>query len=175
MSDGADPVAAARREIERLIYHYAELQDAADWDAIAEMFEHGDFLADSGVGWRGKEIAERRTANVLTYDDGTPRTRHVTTNLTIEVDPERGEASAESCYTILQGPPALPLQPIAAGRYSIASSASKAAGASATAAAPSTSRAASTPSGGTAGPLSLTHSARERAGGGPYGRAAQSQ
>ena len=28
-----------------------------------------------------------------------------------------GEASAESCYTILQGPPALPLQPIAAGRY----------------------------------------------------------
>ena len=117
MSDAADPVAAARREIERLIYHYAELQDAADWDAIAEMFEHGDFLADSGVGWRGKEIAERRTANVLTYDDGTPRTRHVTTNLTIEVDPERGEASAESCYTILQGPPALPLQPIAAGRY----------------------------------------------------------
>ena len=117
MSAAADPVAAARREIERLIYHYAELQDAADWDAIAEMFEHGDFLADSGVGWRGKEIAERRTANVLTYDDGTPRTRHVTTNLTIEVDPERGEASAESCYTILQGPPALPLQPIAAGRY----------------------------------------------------------
>ena len=117
MSDAADPVAAARREIERLIYHYAELQDAADWDAIAEMFEHGDFLANSGVGWRGKEIAERRTENILTYDDGTPRTRHVTTNLTIEVDPERGEASAESCYTILQGPPALPLQPIAAGRY----------------------------------------------------------
>ena len=117
MSAAADPVAAARREIERLIYHYAELQDAADWDAIAEMFEHGDFLADSGVGWRGKEIAERRTENIITYDDGTPRTRHVTTNLTIEVDPERGEASAESCYTILQGPPALPLQPIAAGRY----------------------------------------------------------
>ena len=117
MSAAADPVAVARREIERLIYHYAELQDAADWDAIAEMFEHGDFLADSGVGWRGKEIAERRAANVLTYFDGTPRTRHVTTNLTIEVDPERGEASAESCYTILQGPPALPLQPIAAGRY----------------------------------------------------------
>ena len=61
VSDAADPVAAARREIERLIYHYAELQDAADWDAIAEMFAHGDFLADSGVGWRGQEIAERRT------------------------------------------------------------------------------------------------------------------
>ncbi len=113
----AGPVAAARREIERLVYYYAELQDAADWDAIADMFEHGDFVADSGVGWRGKEIAERRTANVRAYFDGTPRTRHVTTNLTIDIDLDRGEASAESCYTILQGPPALPLQPIAAGRY----------------------------------------------------------
>ena len=85
----ADPVAAARREIEHLVYYYAELQDAADWDAIAELFEHGDFVADSGVGWRGKEIAERRTANVRAYFDGTPRTRHVTTNLMIAVDLER--------------------------------------------------------------------------------------
>ena len=146
MSSPSDPVAAARREIEHLVYHYAELQDAADWDAISELFEHGDFVADSGVSWRGTEIAERRTANVRAYFDGTPRTRHLTTNLAIEVDLERGEASAESCYTILQGPPALPLQPIAAGRYIDRFEYVDGPGASATAAAPSTCSTASTPS-----------------------------
>ena len=113
----SDPEAADRREIERLIYRYAELQDAADWDAMADLLAHAEFEATSGVSWSGPQIAERRRANVIAYDDGTPRTRHVTTNLTIEVDDARAAASAESYYTIVQGPPALPLQPIAAGRY----------------------------------------------------------
>lgn len=107
----------ARREIERLLYRYAELQDGADWEAMAELFAHGEFEGTAGVSWNGQEIAERRRVNVLTYDDGTPRTRHVTTNLTIDVDDARGTATAESYYTIIQGPPALSLQPIATGRY----------------------------------------------------------
>ena len=114
---GAGAGYRARREIERLIYRYAELQDAADWDALAAMFAHAAFEADSGASWSGAELAERRRANVVTRGDGTPRTRHVTTNVVIEVDAARGRATAESCYTILQGPPALPLQPIASGRY----------------------------------------------------------
>ena len=118
MSGGdADAACRARREIERLIYRYAELQDAADWDALAAMFAHAAFEAESGASWSGAELAARRRANVVVRGDGTPRTRHLTTNVAIEVDAARGRAAAESCYTILQGPPALPLQPIASGRY----------------------------------------------------------
>ncbi len=108
---------SSRREIERLVYRYAELQDAADWDGMAELLADAEFEATSGVSWSGPEIAERRRTNVVTYEDGTPRSKHVTTNLSIEIDEERGVAHAESYYTILQATGALPLQPIGSGRY----------------------------------------------------------
>ena len=54
---------------------------------------------------------------VRLYDDGTPRTRHVTTNVTIEVDPAAGTATAASSYTVFQATDALPLQAIIVGRY----------------------------------------------------------
>ena len=53
----------------------------------------------------------------LRYDDGTPRTKHVTTNLAINVDEEAGTATARSYFTALQALPDLPLQTIVAGRY----------------------------------------------------------
>jgi hypothetical protein len=51
------------------------------------------------------------------HEDGTPRTRHVTTNALIEVDEEGGTAQARSYYTVLQQTEALPLQPIICGHY----------------------------------------------------------
>jgi 3-phenylpropionate/cinnamic acid dioxygenase small subunit len=50
-------------------------------------------------------------------DDGTPRTKHVTTNLAIEVDEEGGTARSRSYFTALQALPDLALQPIVSGRY----------------------------------------------------------
>ena len=49
--------------------------------------------------------------------DGLPRTKHLTTNLTVEVDEEAGTATARSYITVLQALPGFPLQPIFAGRY----------------------------------------------------------
>jgi 3-phenylpropionate/cinnamic acid dioxygenase small subunit len=54
---------------------------------------------------------------LIVYADGTPRTRHVTTNIAIEVDEEAGTAVARSYFTVLQALPDLALQPIASGRY----------------------------------------------------------
>ena len=54
--------------------------------------------------------------NVIVYEDGTPRTKHVT-NIAIEVDAEAGTASARSYFTVLQALPDLPLQIIVSGRY----------------------------------------------------------
>jgi hypothetical protein len=50
-------------------------------------------------------------------DNGTPHTKHVTTNAIIEVDEGADAASARSYYTVMQQTKALPLQPIIAGRY----------------------------------------------------------
>jgi len=51
------------------------------------------------------------------HDDGTPRTRHVTTNVTIEVDDDAGTAASRAYYTVFQQTDVLPLQPIIAGHY----------------------------------------------------------
>ena len=54
---------------------------------------------------------------VRRYDDGTPRTKHVTTNLVIDADDDGTSATARSYYTVLQQLDDFPLQPIIAGRY----------------------------------------------------------
>ena len=51
------------------------------------------------------------------YDDGTPRTKHVTTNPIVEVDEALGTATCRSYYTVLQQIGDGPLQPVVAGRY----------------------------------------------------------
>ena len=49
--------------------------------------------------------------------DGKPCTKHVTTNLIIEVDESGKTATVRSYYTVLQARPELPLQIIIAGHY----------------------------------------------------------
>ena len=51
------------------------------------------------------------------YDDGSPHTKHVTTNSIIEVDEDGATAASRSYYTVFQQVDDLPLQPIIAGRY----------------------------------------------------------
>ena len=105
--------------IANLIARYAELIDAGDFEGVA------DLLGDAGIGdgansrlLRGRDaMAGMFTATTRRYADGTPGTKHVTTNLILEVDAEAGEASARSYWTVLQAVEGLPLQPILAGRY----------------------------------------------------------
>jgi hypothetical protein len=86
---------------------------------VGALFADGAIAGpDGAVLARGQadvqQLYERTTRR---YEDGTPRTKHVTTNLQIELDEERGEAAARSYFTVLQGLPGFPLQPIVAGRY----------------------------------------------------------
>ena len=53
---------------------------------------------------------------IVLHPDGTPRTKHVTTNPIIEVD-DAETASCRSYYTVLQQTDELPLQTIVTGRY----------------------------------------------------------
>ena len=105
--------------ITTLLYRYAEYMDAADFDAIAELFGEA-VLTNAGVDGevRGGEAIGRlyrRTNRV--HDDGTLRTRHITTNVIVDIDEEAGTASARSAFVVLQQTSSLPLQPVVTGRY----------------------------------------------------------
>jgi 3-phenylpropionate/cinnamic acid dioxygenase small subunit len=105
--------------ITTLLYRYAEYMDAADFDAVGELFGEA-VLTNEGVDGEvrgGEAIARlyRRTNRV--HDDGTLRTRHVTTNVIVDIDEEAGVASAHSAFLVLQQTPSLPLQPVVTGRY----------------------------------------------------------
>jgi 3-phenylpropionate/cinnamic acid dioxygenase small subunit len=58
------------------------------------------------------DIFERSTRR---FDDGTPRTKHVTTNCIVEVDGDT--ATCRSYFTVFQQTDVLALQPVIAGRY----------------------------------------------------------
>jgi 3-phenylpropionate/cinnamic acid dioxygenase small subunit len=106
------------REIENLVYAYAERIDAGDLAGVAELFRDGRIEAAPGVVFEGVDAVRGlyESATRL-YDDGTPRTRHVTTNVTVEVDDDGATATARSYYTVFQQTDELPLQAIIAGHY----------------------------------------------------------
>lgn len=111
----ADP--PSYRAIENLITTYAELVDDGDFAGLGALLANATFTGGSGPV-NGRDAIEKMFQDTLiTYDDGTPRTRHIITNFAIEVDEEAGAAVSRSYFTALQALPDLPLQPIASGRY----------------------------------------------------------
>jgi hypothetical protein len=107
-----------RTAIAGLIHRYAELIDTGDLEGVARLFAAATFRSASGPVRRGSnELLAVLNRLVIVYDDGTPRTRHLVTNLSIEVDEIAGTAAARSYFTVLQATPTLPLQIVVAGRY----------------------------------------------------------
>ena len=103
--------------IRALIHRYAELIDLGDLHAVAALFTHGTWSSPGrGAPLRGVEQVRRAYDGVILYD-GIPSTKHVISNVTIEVAGDRRSASARSYFTVLQWRPDFPLQPVIAGRY----------------------------------------------------------
>jgi 3-phenylpropionate/cinnamic acid dioxygenase small subunit len=102
------------RALENLVVSYAALVDAGDFDGVGALFAAGAFVGSGGT-FRGADVARMLRDSVIVYDDGTPRTKHVTTNIALEVSGDT--ASGRAYFTVLQAAPGLPLQTIAAGRY----------------------------------------------------------
>jgi 3-phenylpropionate/cinnamic acid dioxygenase small subunit len=103
--------------IRALIHRYAELIDLGELDAVAALFTHGTWSSPGrGTPLRGAEQVRRAYDGVILYD-GIPSTKHVISNVTIEIADDGVTATARSYFTVLQARPDLPLQPIIAGRY----------------------------------------------------------
>jgi hypothetical protein len=109
-----------REAIGELISTYAERIDEGDFEGLADLFANAELTTE------GLDQVSRGSAEVLAtytnwtrrFEDGTPRTKHVMTNLIVEVDEESGRAASRSYFTVLQAVPGvLALQPIVAGRY----------------------------------------------------------
>lgn len=105
------------REIENLLYVYAERIDAGNLEGAADLFRFASIRAEDKdiEGYDGALAMFRRFVRI--YENGTPRTQHLITNARIELDATAGTASARSRYTVLQATDQLPLQAIIAGHY----------------------------------------------------------
>ncbi len=107
-------------EIGDLVHGYADLVDRGEFARVGELFAEATYRAVTGDGIAtfsgAEEVTRCMESMVITYE-GIPRTKHVTTNLMVDLDEDRGAATARSYYSVLQALPDLPLQVIVAGRY----------------------------------------------------------
>ena len=107
---------SSRDAIRDLMVRYARHSDRGEYDAVGEIFAHGPFVSIRGPARSGAELAADRKLRIRDHD-GSPGTRHLTTNIMIDVDEDASSARARSYYLLLQATPKLPLQAVGAGRY----------------------------------------------------------
>jgi len=105
--------------IQNLIYRYCERIDRGDFAGIAQLFAHAEIHVPAlPAPVRGVAAIEAMYTQFtrLYPETGTPRTRHVTSNVIIEPD-GADAARAQSYVLVHQATDVLPLQPIVGGRY----------------------------------------------------------
>ena len=108
----------SREEILDLMNSYVFLIDQGDLQGFAALFEFGEWGSEGQRLLSGKEMLEMLRNDIIIYADGTPKTRHVVTNIDLDVDEHRGVASCRSYVTLLQQTEDFPLQVIFSGEYS---------------------------------------------------------
>ena len=110
------------RLIENLIYRYAELIDGGDFEGVARLFRHGrihgmDDPPPEAVFEGFDGVLKMYEMTTRRYDDGTPKTHHITSNVQVEIADDAERAVARTYYCVMQATDSLPLQPIITGRY----------------------------------------------------------
>ncbi|MGQ9351131.1 nuclear transport factor 2 family protein [Mycolicibacterium gilvum] len=104
---------ADKLAVTELLYRYAELIDAGDFDGVGSLLGRGDFMGVTGA----EAISTLFAATTRRFPDhgNTPRTRHLVLNPIVDVDGE--VASARSTFCVVQRTDTVALQPIVVGRY----------------------------------------------------------
>jgi len=105
--------------VTELLYRYAELIDAGDFDAVGQLLARATFGGTGPQGMSGADaIAKLFAMTTRRYPDhgNTPRTRHLVLNPIVEISAER-TAIARSTFCVVQNTETVALQPIVVGRY----------------------------------------------------------
>lgn len=112
------------RHIENLIYQYAAHIDAGELEQLAALFSNAAVISntyDTRQEGYDAVLSMYKNSTRIYPETGTPCTKHLTTNVMVDVDPDGQHASARSYYMVFQAAPTatppLPLQPIISGRY----------------------------------------------------------
>jgi 3-phenylpropionate/cinnamic acid dioxygenase small subunit len=107
-----------RDAVAALVHRYAELLDGGDLDALADLFAHATLRSNQRPAVRsGRQDALALYRDTVILYDGSPCTKHVLTNLAIDLDADGTTATARTHFAVLQARPELPLQVVLAGRY----------------------------------------------------------
>ncbi|MGH0002209.1 nuclear transport factor 2 family protein [Pseudovibrio ascidiaceicola] len=105
-------------QIQKLINQYSFTLDSGDLKGFAALFKEASWHFDSSDPVHGsKDLYDQVLTRVILYEDGTPRTRHMTTNLDIRVDEEAGRAECQRYVVVVQQADDFPLQVIYSGEY----------------------------------------------------------
>jgi ketosteroid isomerase-like protein len=104
--------------ITALVHRYADLLDGGDIEGVVELFADATWRsAATGDVRRGHDEIKQVYDRVILYD-GIPRTRHLMTNLIIEIDEGSDEASGRLSFTVLQGVDrGEPIAAVVSGQY----------------------------------------------------------
>ena len=109
--------------IKNVIYQYADFLDRGDLQGVASMFSHGKIITSDATGQEHRVAgvdavyAMYRSFTRLYEDNGTPHTKHMTSNVIVQVDTTGVTASAQAYAVVFQAVDDFPLQPIIGVRY----------------------------------------------------------
>jgi 3-phenylpropionate/cinnamic acid dioxygenase small subunit len=112
-------IADDKLDIIELLYRYAELIDAGDFDGVGALLSRASFGGTGPQGVSGAEnIAKLFAATTRRYPDhgDTPRTRHLVLNPIVALSGDT--AVSRSTFCVVQDTESVPIQPIVVGRYS---------------------------------------------------------
>jgi hypothetical protein len=108
---------SARDEILRLVNRYGFTIDTGDLDGFAGLFEHGEWSVEGAPPNVGKQAVLAAISTMRIYPCGTPRTKHVTANVDLDIDEAAGKARGQCYVMVFQQTETFPLQPIFVGHY----------------------------------------------------------
>ena len=103
--------------VRALVIAYAERLDRGDLDGVAALFDGAVVRAARSGDLTGSAEVRRMYDPVVLYEDRTPRTQHVLSNLEVEVDAAARTATSRCAFAVVQARPGGGVQPVLAGRY----------------------------------------------------------
>lgn len=103
--------------ITALVHSYAFLVDADDVDGVAALFEHATWRSDASAVVRRGSAEVRPVYEQLAASGEGSRTKHLLTNLTVEVQPGAMAASSRCYWSVLRSDPDTGVSITLSGQY----------------------------------------------------------